>query len=179
MLKKSAIAAVGFLSLTCAVQAYAEGAYYGGNLSFLDYSEEGISEDPSLTAIYGRLGTNFNENFSGEFRVGFGVGDDSINVLGTDADVELDSLFGAYLRGGIPVSENFFPYVVLGYSRGEITASVSGVGSESESETDASFGLGADINVSSNLTINLEYMNYFDKDGAEINGFSVGLASKF
>lgn len=177
MVNKKIIAA-GLLALTCAVQTQA-GTYYGGNLSFLDYSEEGISDDASLTAVYGRLGTNFNENFSGEIRVGFGIGDDTIDVFGTDVGVELDSVFGAYVRGGIPVAENFFPYIVLGYSRGEVTASASGFGSDSESETDTSFGLGADIDVNSNFTINVEYMNYFDKDGAEINGFSIGLANKF
>lgn len=178
MLNKSLVVAAGLLSLASAT-AHSEGAYYGGNLSFLDYSEDIIDDSASLTAIYGRLGTTFNENFSGEFRVGVGVGGDTVDVSGTDVGVELDSMFGAYVRGGIPVSENFFPYVVLGYTRGEVTVSASGFGSYSESETDTSFGLGADINVNSQFTINVEYMNYFDKDGAEIDGFSVGIASKF
>ena len=125
------------------------------------------------------MGTTFNENFSGEIRLGFGVGDDSVDVLGFDADIELDNLFGAYFRGGIPVTGSFFPYAVIGYTRSKLTAFISSFGSKSDSGTDLSFGLGADINVSKNIIINVEYMNYFDKDGTEIDGFSIGIASKF
>lgn len=158
----------------------AENQYYaGGGLAFLDYSEHGIGDDASLNALYGRLGMNFNENFSGEIRAGFGVGDDSVDVYGIDVDVELDNFFGAYVRGGIPAAESFFPYAVLGYTRSEVTASISGYGSESESESDVSFGVGADVKVSDNLYLNVEYMNYLDKDGAEIDGFSISAVTNF
>lgn len=177
MFKKSLIAGLGLSAL---LSGYVQAEnYYGGNISFLDYSEEGIDDDASLTAIVGRLGTTFNENFSGEVRLGFGVGDDTVDVFGFDADVELDNMFGAYVRGGIPVTDSFFPYAIVGYTRGEVTASISGFGSESETESDVSFGVGADVNVNQNIIINVEYMNYFDKDGAEIDGFSIGIASKF
>jgi outer membrane immunogenic protein len=176
MFKKSLIVGLGLSAL---LSGYAQAEnYYGGNISFLDYSEEGI-DDASLTAIVGRLGTTFNENFSGEMRLGFGVGDDTVDVSGVGVDVELDNMFGAYVRGGIPVTESFSPYAIAGFTRSKLTASVSGFGSESESESDVSFGVGADVNVSQNIIINLEYMNYYDKDGAEIAGFSIGIASKF
>jgi len=177
MFKKGLIAGLGISALLSgSVQAE---NYYGGNITFLGYEEEGIDDDASLTSISGRLGTDFNENFSGEVRLGFGVGDDTIEVIGFDVDVELDNMIGAYVRGGIPVSESFFPYVTVGYTRLELTASISGFGSESDSESDVSFGVGTDINVSQNIILNLEYMNYFDKDGAEIDGFSIGIARKF
>ncbi len=178
MYKRTAFAAIFLSSALCAT-AQAEGGYFGGNFSLLDYSEQGVSDDASLTAIYGRLGTNFNDNFSGELRVGLGIGDDSVEFDDLNADVELDNMYGAYVRGGVPVSESFFPYIVFGYTRGEVTASVSGFGSVSESESDISFGLGSDINISQNLSFNLEYMNYLDKDGGEISGFSIGLVGKF
>lgn len=176
MFKKSLVAALGLSAL---LSGYTQAEnYFGGSVSFLDYSEEGISESASLTAIVGRLGTTFNENFSGEARLGLGLGDDTVSVFGYDADIELDNMFGAYVRGGLPVSESFYPYVILGYTRGEATISV-GSYSESQSETDISFGLGADVNVGQSVTLNVEYMSYFDKDGAEINGFSFGVARKF
>lgn len=176
------VQAVAIVGLTGSVvlPAVAENQYYGGlGVAFLEYSEDGVSDDASLNAINGTLGVNFNENFSGEIRAGFGVGDDSVNILGTNVDVELDTFFGAYVRGGIPAAEAFFPYVVLGYTRGEVTASAPGFGSSSESESDVSFGLGADVNVSETLTINAEYMNYLDKDGAEVSGFTIGFKTSF
>ncbi len=178
MYKRMAFATLFLSSVFCST-AQAEDGYYGGNFSFLKYSEQGVSDDASLTAIYGRLGTSFNENFSGELRVGLGMGDDSVEFDGLDVGVELDSMYGAYVRAGAPVSESFFPYIVFGYTRGEITASVSGFGSASASESDVSFGLGSDISVSQRVSINLEYMNYLDKEGGEISGFSLGVAGKF
>ena len=179
MLKKSAIVAAGALTLAYGA-AQAEVTYYaGGNVSFLNYSDDFVDDDLSLTAIYGRLGGYFNENFSAELRLGTGIGDDSIDILGSSVDVELDNMYGAYFRAGIPVSEMFYPYAVIGYTRAELSASVSGAGSASESDSDTSFGLGADLNLTQNLTVNLEYMNYFDSDGVEIDGFSIGLARRF
>jgi opacity protein-like surface antigen len=176
MLRK--ISAAFCISILCGV-AQAQTNYFGGSAAFLDYSEDGISEEASLTAIYGRLGTNFNDNFSGEIRAGIGVGDDTVDVLGTDVNVELDHMFGAYVRGGIQVGQAVFPYVIVGYTRGKGTVSASGFGSESETESDASFGLGVDGHLTENLVVNVEYMNYFDKDSAEIDGFSIGLAAYF
>lgn len=178
MIKKSTIAAIGLSSLVCG-SAMAEGNYFGGSFAALDYSDDSVDQDFSLTAVYGRLGTNFSENFSGEIRVGTGVGDDSVSYGGINANIELDTIYGLYVRAGIPVTESFFPYAVVGYTRGELTLSVSGLGSASESESDASFGLGADFNLTQNVIINGEYMSYFDKDGAEISGFSIGLTTAF
>lgn len=152
-------------------------SYYGGNFALIDYSEEGAS-DASLNAVYGRFGTFFGDNFSGELRLGLGVGDDSVNYGGIDVDVELKNFFGAYLRGGVPVGESFYPYAVIGYSKGKLKASAFGE-SESVSESDLSFGVGSDFSVTESVKINLEYMNYIDKDGGELSGFSVGIAKSF
>ena len=157
---------------------FADQVYYGANVAFLDYSEDGLAGEPSLTTLYGRVGTSFNENFSAEARVGFGLTDDTVLVLGNDVDVDLNNFFGAYLKGGAQVTEMFYPYAVMGYTRGEVDASVLGF-SISESESDLSFGLGADVTISDVMTLNLEYMNYYDKDGVELSGFSVGFISAF
>jgi len=174
MFKKTIIATATLLSVVSHTTQADQSSYFGANFSTLNYSEEGFSDDASLTSVNGRLGTNFNENFSGEIRVGTGIGDGSINGI----NVELDSMYGAYIRGGIKAGESFFPYAVLGYTRGKISASFNRF-SASASESDVSFGLGADFFVNEKFTINVEYMSYFDKDGAEIDGFSLGFVSSF
>lgn len=151
-------------------------AYYGGNLAFMDYSELGL--DANVTTLYGRIGKNWNDNFSGEARLGFGLTDDTVEILGEDVDLKLSNFMGAYVRGGAQVSEAFYPYAILGFTR--IDAKVSGFGeSVSDSDTDVSFGLGADFNASPSVTLNLEYMNYYDKDGAELDAFSFGFTKAF
>jgi len=157
----------------------AQTGYVGGGLALVDYSEAGISDSASLTAIYGRLGTTFNESFSGEIRAGLGIGSDTISggCCG-DFDVEVNRLFGVYVKGGVPVSDAFFPYVVLGYTRGKVDYSRQGF-SFSETESDVSFGVGADFSISDTITASVEYMNYLDKGVAEINGLSLSIVTKF
>lgn len=160
--------------------AHAESAgYIGGGLALLEYSEADINDDASLKALFVRIGSNINQNFSAEIRAGVGVGDDTVNVFGTNVDVELDNMFGVYVRGGIPLSNSVFPYAIIGYTSGKVTASAAGYGSATESESDMSFGLGVDIPVSKYMHLNAEYMNYFDKDGAEIGGIAIGFINAF
>ena len=168
-------------SILClSASASADNSYYfGGNFSLLKADYDIIGDDASLTAIYGRFGAQLNENISIETRLGFGVGDDDVQYLGVDINTELDSVFGVYARAGAPVSESFYPYVIAGFTRGEATASIEGFISESESQTDMSYGVGADIGSSDTFLVNVEYMNWFDKDGTEISGFSLGFTRKF
>jgi opacity protein-like surface antigen len=171
--------AIGAVALLGSGTAQAERGYFGGNLAFLEYEEESISDSADLTAGYLRLGGNANEYVSGELRLGLGLGDDSVNVSGTTVDVELDTLFGGYIRGGYPVTEEFYPYVIAGITRAELTASVPGVVSISDSGTDTSFGLGADLSVTDNASLNVEYMSWYDKDGTDVSGFSLGASFAF
>lgn len=153
--------------------SFAQDYYVGGSFAAIEYSEDGINDDADLTALYGRVGTKFNDYLSAEIRAGFGVGDDDVNVLGFDVDVELENLYGVYLRGGLPTGSIAYPYVIAGYTRGEVEASVSGF-SNSESESDVSYGIGIDIAVSDRVNLNVEYINYLDKSETEVSGLSVG-----
>jgi len=166
--------------LGAAGTAQAQNGYAGANLNFLDldYSQNGINDDASLTAGTFRLGAQINKYLSGELRAGMGFSDDTVNISGYKVDIELDSFFGAYLRGGFPVTEKIYPYAVFGVTRGKLTASFQGF-SESDSETDTSFGVGVDFTLIDQVTLNVEYMSWFDKDGAEIDGFSVGASTAF
>lgn len=163
--------------------SYAEPAssatsYIGGGVAFIDYSETGIRQDASLSAVYGRIGSQFNETFSGEIRAGIGAGDDSIAVMGIDVNVELKHFIGAYLRAGFHAAPNLYPYALVGYSRAELEASVRGFGSVSGTDKDISYGFGIDL-IASDITVNAEYINYVDTDGVELSGFSIGLAKSF
>ena len=165
------VAAVSSLSST----AFAEEQYYaGGNFGMMKYSVEGADEDASLNSISGRIGMQFNEYMSGELRVGFGIGSDEFGDGGPD--LELDYYYGGYMRLGVPVENTFYPYLVAGYTKGEV--SVEGA-SESVSESDFSIGLGTDVTFGEGMKLNVEYMNYIDKDGGQIDGFTIGVATTF
>ena len=165
------------LAASAASNANAGENYFGGGVAFIKYSETGI-DDIDMTSAFGKFGTKFNENFAGEVRLGFGLNSDSVNIYGVDVDTELKNYYGAYLKAGINATENVYPYVILGYTRGKIEASAQGY-SVSDSESDMSFGLGIDFTVAEQTDLTLEYINYLDKDGVELSGFGLSIARSF
>lgn len=175
---RKAIISGAVLAATTLPAAHAADKYIGGGLAFIEYTEQGISEDLSLNALYGKFGAQFNEYFAGELRLGFGIGDDSVNVGRISVDAEITNFVGAYLKAGAPVSDVFYPYAVIGFTRGELEATALGV-TTSDSESDLSFGVGADFSVSETVTLSAEYMNYIDKDGGELGGFSLSIGKSF
>jgi len=179
-MKQLLIATATISSLLLTANVHAEQStpqkYIGGNLSFLSYEEAGLDAD--LIAVNGRFGAFFNPYIAAEMRLGLGLIGDEVDIFGTDVDIDLNYLIGAYVRAGVPVNDKVFPYLLLGYSRGELEASANGM-SVDEAESDTSFGFGLDMKIDNKITLNAEYANLLDKEGAEISGFSVGATFKF
>ena len=149
----------------CAAPVMADRAMYaGGGLGMAE-----LGDDNDVTMPYGRFGMYINENFSGEVRAGFGLDDDG---------VELDSLLGGYVRGGLALSDVFFPYAIVGLTRADYSYD-NGAFSDSDDEMGLSMGIGADFNINERLEINAEYMNYIDDDDVELDALGVGLAVNF
>ncbi len=150
----------------------AEGDTYGSvQYALVTYDEEGFDEvEP--TALVFKYGKFINDNVSIEGRFGIGLQDDDIDVdiLGMtfEAEVEIETVFGVYLVAHTnPDAQGTF-YGVLGVTQGELKVSIDGF-SDSESESDISYGFGARFG---NFT--LEYMNYLDKDAFEATAISLG-----
>lgn len=141
-LKNSVTSSLLFIAVTTAGTVYASDSYIGVNYSFLEQSYSNV-DDAKLNTASLRIGTFFNSAFSGEFRVGTDIGDDTVGGV---IDVEVDQLIGAYLRSGVLTSGNLFPYLVAGVTQGKVTTKIAGA-KNSESETDLSFGIGIDYTV--------------------------------
>ena len=175
-MKKLLVASVVSAAILGSFSASANDTYFGASVNFLDIGSDG--DDVSINTLVGTLGKNVNENLSAEFRFGFGLSSDSVDVFGTEVDIDLNNMYGVYLKGKLPMSDSFVPYAVIGYSRGELEASAMGI-SASESESDVSFGFGFDYKTSESFSVNFEYINYLDKDGTEVDGFGIGFAKSF
>ena len=128
------------------------------------------STDFDLGALYGRFGSQFNENISGEFRVGVGVADDDVRGF----NVEIDKYFGGYVRGSLPLNDGIMPYIIVGITDVDIDTDAG-----SDSDDDLSYGIGLDFKIDNQLMLNVEYMSMYDDDDVEITGLSFGVAAKF
>ena len=163
------------------------GAYAGVQYGIADLSFEGVSEDFSPTALIGRAGSNLNQYFSIEGRLGLGLSDDTLTATeGTTTaslSVELDTLIGIYGVGHVPLGKSSSIYALVGLTQIDATASasVTGIGSASlsDDESDFSYGIGADIGILYNLWVNVEYVQYIDKADIDVSAIALGLKFGF
>lgn len=154
--------------------AFANDSYALFSYSMIDYEEEGISDDANLNAISAAYGKNFSDAVAGELRLGLGLGDDEVCVMGECLDVELSHFVGAYLKFGTDLGNGISPYFLTGFTHGKLEASYEGEKFD-ESETDFSYGVGADFTIGESVTLNIEYADILEVEGAEAKGFSLGL----
>ena len=154
--------------------------YFGANYASADH--ETAFGDIEYKGIYGRLGVQLHENFALEARLGAGLGDDTLDVaVGQTVvpiDVELKSLFGVYGRLGVNAGEHLHPYLVAGLTRIDIEGCVGALCVE-VSDSDFSYGAGAEIRFSEKVALNIEYMNWYDDGGEEVAGTSFGLTFSY
>lgn len=171
------------------------------------------SQNSSVPMAYARLGVFFNEYLSFEWRAGAPVDNDNFNIsfideiekgaeTGSsfplakcdapgegscerlDATLEIDNIYGAYLRTGYPFYDRFYAYGVMGYTHYELdvrvrTQSSQGSVKTSISDEHVSFGVGIDTKIGSGFVLNIEYTQYFNENGEKYYGPSVGLAKHF
>jgi hypothetical protein len=153
--------------------------YLGLQYAVGDYSEPDIP-DFSPTALVGRFGGFVHPNFAFEGRFGAGMKDDTQNVFGVDATLELDTLVGLYGVGHINIGESSSVYGLIGFSgvNGTVTVARLPVDSASEDETDLSYGVGANIGITRNVALNAEYTSYISKD-FDLNAIGLGVVIGF
>ena len=149
--------------------------YYGANLASIELTDDtGPIDKISFTTLYGRLGTKWGENVSGELRLGLASSKERyVNHM-----LEMKGFGGVYVRVGTPASERIYPYAIIGKTRGKLGTSTNTSGvvvKTSDTKSDTSFGFGADVKIFDSVTINLEYMNYIDKPVNDFAGFAIGL----
>lgn len=176
-------------AMACALMAgnaLAEDSYpkgYGG-IGYLlaEYEEEGVDDELQVGALFGQVGVKVNPYVAGELRLGIGVADDTAEVYGVPVNMELKTIAGIYAKAGLPNQTPIYPYIVAGVSSIELEASASSgnrSASVSDSGSDVSYGVGANIELTDRFAANVEYMQYYDKDGVELSGLSFGAQLAF
>lgn len=155
---------IGLLLLTCHTNAIADG-YFG-----LSYAQtrtgSDFTQNYNFGTAVGKIGQNLSENLQAEFRLGTGI-----TKAEGGSDLTIESLTGTYFRVGLE-TEKFYPHLLLGYSNLELSTRFGSSGGES----DISYGVGTDFAIKENWDLNLEYMNYFDKNGVDLITISFGFS---
>lgn len=155
-------------------QSYFGGAYHSGV-----YEEQYLS-DANPASLKLKYGQYLSPNLAIEGHLLFGISDDSINVNGIDVDIELSQALSIFLKGDINLTATTNLYGLIGFSRGELEASVPEFDvSVTEKDSDLSYGVGIESEISPNLLISAEYISYLSEDTYDYSGFNFGISKKF
>jgi len=175
VLRKLVFLGIAALVSTPAAGTEAGSTYAGGQFAMLDYDVDGVSSF-NPTGLIGRVGHFVADYVAIEGRVGFGLSDDSITVQGVRVTGELENLFGAYVVGHLPIEGAFSPYGLLGFTSAKARLELPDFGI-SETDTDSGFtwGLGVDIRVNPQVSINGEYVRYLDESEYDFSALSFGV----
>jgi hypothetical protein len=180
------LGAIAAIALSLAAPALAHAApdfYIGANLiRITDKGDAAPAIHPIALGLKG--GMALTPNFALEARLATGIQHDSAKFSGLDVDLDVDYLYGLYVKAGAEIA-GVAPYLLLGYSRGKETATVKALGlSQSEAHGSSSYGLGIDIPVSDRVSINAEWARLVHGTdnagvGFTIKGWTLGVAMKF
>lgn len=178
--------AAGIVLGALPITALADGLYLGANYAMFEYTNDDIDDDEEVNpdAVILRVGIEMADWFGLEARGGLGLDEDSTSISGVGrVSAELDELYGAYARFGLPMGDMVMPYVIGGWThvggKGELSVP-GGIGATaSEDWDDVSWGGGVDVNLSETIALNVEYMRYIDDGPDELSAVAVGLRSAF
>ena len=157
-----------FLSLF-SLSVHAQGFYLGA-----EYSRLGVGS-LDFDAVFLSGGVGLNDWLSLEGRVGKSKKKEEDNE-----EVEIESILGAYVKLSARNKKSFIsPYVLLGYARTDVDLIDEDGDDLGGSTSDFSYGLGMDFDVSERFYIDVDYINYLDKNGFDITAYSLGLNYQF
>ena len=172
---KSALIALLAVLATGAVSAQSmtkDSGYYGEiGYTALSINFDRFTFKPKLARF--TVGKDINENLSVEGIYGATVSEDSYQ----SADISA-SAYGIFLKPKMEVAKDTELFARVGLVKSEIKASASGI-SASSSGSDTSYGLGVQTKFTKDIFGQVDYINYYSKNGITAKGFTVSVGTRF
>lgn len=173
-MKKIAYLLIPFFAVLMSKHSVADdSSYYSVGYLIADAKIDATAVSPSLEADVSGITVSYNqktsENITIEYEITLGMGDDDVKFSEgwtcalPSCEASLDHSYGIYGSYALASNESFTPYVKFGATRAKMT-----LFGESDSSDDISYGVGATVE-----NFQIEYMNYYDKDGVSLSGLSL------
>jgi outer membrane immunogenic protein len=173
-MKRTALAAATGIAVALISAPSASAQVYGG-AGLTVFQTDAFGDDINIGAVMGRLGYEINPFFAVEGEVALGIMEDDVEVLGTPVDVGIDSGFGAFVVGKIPLAVVDL-FGRIGYADVNIEAEAGGL-SASEDGSGMAYGAGINFNVLI-LRMRAEYTRYEIDDG-DVDSLGLSALLKF
>ena len=161
----TAAVSLAFLGSSTAVQAEDISFYTGlgvGAIS-VDYKAVGIDQKNASVGGYGKFGADVNEYFAAEMRIGMTGKEKQTYAGGTTLSFSSPTFISYLAKVKFPVTPDFDVFALAGGTTAKIkgvSAGAAGTLTQSKTKTGASFGLGADYMLDSNISIGAEWVQY-------------------
>ena len=119
------------------------------------------------------VGVNVHDNLSVEGMAAVTVVSDTYQ----NADISANA-WGVFLKPKLQVTQDTQVFARAGYVSSELKASVSNYAA-STSGSDVGYGLGGQTQITSKVYGQIDYMNYYNKNGFAAKGFTVSVGARF
>lgn len=176
-MKRSLLAAATGLGAAALLAPAASAQVYAGAGATVFTAEEG-GVDVSVGALIGRAGYKANPFFGFEGEFAFGIQDDDIDVLGVPVSVGLESEYGVFAVGWLPVPLVGDLFGRVGYADLTIEADAGGIASASADGSGLAYGAGFQFSNIPFTQLRFDYTRYEPDDG-EIDSFGVSALFQF
>tara|TARA_R110000868_G_scaffold35362_1_gene126901 strand:- start:25980 stop:26504 length:525 start_codon:yes stop_codon:yes gene_type:complete len=168
------IIAASLSALAIGSIAQAQDASYTLGAGYERFSGDGVD----LDSVVFRGRYDFNNYFGVEGQANIGVGDDSVTVLATTADVSLEYAVGVFGVVRAFSNENGNMFLRAGYTNSEIDASVAGFSASADSEAWA-YGVGGEYLFDGRNGVRLDYTKYDYDEGGNSDAYSITYVRRF
>lgn len=154
------LAATALASTAQAQQAFYPQAYLGGDAMFWQLDRDN-GPDRDSVGLRLRGGVQLNDYLALEGHLGGG---------GSDGGAELDYLVGGYAKGILPLADEVRLYGLAGFTE---------VDFDIDRASGFSYGAGAEVDLTQQLSLGADYVRYLDKSRYNFDAASVGLRYRF
>ena len=150
---------------------YAEIGYTG-----LTYKDPDVKTHPADVRLIG--GYELHPNMAVEFIGLLSAKESKVTADGSLIKLKVDSVWGLFLKPKVAVSPEVELFGRLGYARTKVKLAAD-QGTISDSANSFAYGVGAAYAINKRVSINLDYMSYYNRDNIRIQGPTLGLGIKF
>lgn len=170
---------IGTASLL-AFGAHAQGVYgeVGYSQFNLKQDSRGFDAKVEPTAARAIVGVELAPHLAVEGHAATGLKDDSVRIGPARATGEVDNMLGAFVKPKVMLGDTVELYGRAGVASTKVSTSAFGVG-DSNRTTSFAYGGGASFNLTPQLSLNADYMNYLDRRGTKVDGVTFGVGFKF
>jgi opacity protein-like surface antigen len=172
----------------CAIGAQAQ-VY--GELGYTSLSTKELVTKPKLDdlntrtspkAIRGIVGYELTPNITVEGMIAIGMGNVDVDDKGKTiplATYKVQNILGLYIKPKFKVVGGLEVFVRAGLARTQREFDIPKYDPISDNELNFSYGAGLRYSINPTASLNVDYMQYLNKVGLEINGLTVGIGMKF